>query len=218
MLSARRFLQIPLPVLKWQCPGAEARAERLAHRAPGRRVRTPAAAARRRGTPPAPRRRSVAAPARAARGVSAGNVLSTRRRQACRQRVGARDKAGRRRAPDCARRRPPAASLSHRRQACGDQSKRPASGPARAAPPCRPAAPAARAARVSSAATVTLRNTSIAVSSPSIGTACASTMPPASACAVIACRVAPVSRSPRSTAQLTGARPRYIGSSEPCML
>ena len=32
------------------------------------------------------------------------------------------------------------------------------------------------------------------------------------------CNVAPVSLSPFSTAQLTGARPRYFGSSEPCML
>ena len=41
---------------------------------------------------------------------------------------------------------------------------------------------------------------------------------PASGLATISCSVAPVSVSPISTAQLTGARPRYFGSSEPCML
>ena len=44
------------------------------------------------------------------------------------------------------------------------------------------------------------------------------TMAPASGLAAMACSVAPVSRSPCSTAQLTGTRPRYFGSSEPCML
>ena len=43
-------------------------------------------------------------------------------------------------------------------------------------------------------------------------------MRPASGFSTISCSVAPVSRSPCSTAQLTGARPRYFGSSEPCML
>ena len=32
------------------------------------------------------------------------------------------------------------------------------------------------------------------------------------------CRVMPMRGSPCSTAQLIGARPRYFGSSEPCML
>ncbi|MCY1242978.1 hypothetical protein D9M72_559790 [compost metagenome] len=34
----------------------------------------------------------------------------------------------------------------------------------------------------------------------------------------MACSVAPVSVSPRNTAQFTGTRPRYLGSNEPCML
>ena len=41
---------------------------------------------------------------------------------------------------------------------------------------------------------------------------------PASGLTVISCKVAPVRSAPCSTAQLTGARPRNFGSSEPCML
>ncbi len=69
-----------------------------------------------------------------------------------------------------------------------------------------------------SAAKVTLRNTSIARSSGRIGTAIWSTMPPASGFCVISCSVAPVVSSPARMAQFTGARPRYLGRSEPCML
>ncbi len=57
-----------------------------------------------------------------------------------------------------------------------------------------------------------------AVSSGRIGTACWSTIAPASGWATISCSVAPVSVSPCSTAQFVGARPRYFGSSEPCRL
>ena len=43
-------------------------------------------------------------------------------------------------------------------------------------------------------------------------------MRPASGFSTISCSVAPVSLSPFKIAQFTGARPRYFGSSEPCML
>jgi hypothetical protein len=64
---------------------------------------------------------------------------------------------------------------------------------------------------------VTLLKTSKAVSSGRIGTACCARMPPASGFSTMPCSVAPVSRSPWMMAQFTGTRPRYFGSSEPCM-
>jgi hypothetical protein len=71
---------------------------------------------------------------------------------------------------------------------------------------------------VCSAATVSLPNTSKAVSSGRMGTAVCAVIAPASGLAAISCSVAPVSVSPCSTAQFTGTRPRYLGKSEPCML
>jgi hypothetical protein len=41
---------------------------------------------------------------------------------------------------------------------------------------------------------------------------------PASGFSTISCSVTPVSVSPLRIAQLSGARPRNFGSSEPCML
>ena len=70
-----------------------------------------------------------------------------------------------------------------------------------------------------SAAAVTLPNTSTAVSSGRIGTASWSTMRAGVGLRRPSRAASRRSRvSPCRTAQLTGARPRYFGSSEPCML
>ena len=93
----------------------------------------------------------------------------------------------------------------------------PATRPAGGAAPCPPSSSSSRRSRISRAAAVTRCCTSIAVSSGPIGTASWSTMSPASAprSSRGASRPSP---SPLETAQFTGARPRYFGSSEPCML
>ena len=57
-----------------------------------------------------------------------------------------------------------------------------------------------------------------AASSAPIATACWATISPASARFTIRCRVTPVSLSPLTSTQFSGARPRYFGSSEPCRL
>ena len=54
-----------------------------------------------------------------------------------------------------------------------------------------------------------------AVSSKAIGTAAWPTISPASGFSVMKWRVTPVSVSPFTSTQLTGALPRYFGSSEP---
>jgi 4-amino-4-deoxy-L-arabinose transferase-like glycosyltransferase len=71
---------------------------------------------------------------------------------------------------------------------------------------------------ISRAASVTLRNTSCAVSSNSMGTAFWAMMSPLSADSVITWSVAPVSFSPLMTAQLMQALPLYLGRSAPWIL
>jgi len=128
-----------------------------------------------------------------------------------------RDTAAPRRAPDCGRRAPAGSSRCDRPRAAAAEIVPCDRSCARSAA-VRRRARATSGSSTISAATVTLLNTSSAVSSGRMGTACWSTMRPASGSPPSRAAWRRVSCSPLMIAQFTGTRPRYFGSREPCML